>query len=277
MYGFLDRDYPDLWQDPLAIACFYKLTEVALLMLDSENELKVHSSTGRALVKLATIAGLEAVLRRLISRGAQVNLVDINRRTLLHCAVAHQNERIVDLLLESGANVNISEHGKCIRWAFSPLEQAIKCGNASLINRLLDAGAHVTEHVMTAAAEAEDDSITKRLVAHDPLARIPTRICRWIRISRKYDIYDTHVTCAFETSTQMRRNRFRFGFDGARAQTRTVALGSSSYRSGCNWLMRRASLQNWTCSETEVIPEVWSSHWNYRTYGEYDLVVAVYT
>ncbi|KAK9850197.1 hypothetical protein MYU51_012577 [Penicillium brevicompactum] len=136
-------------------------------MLDSENELEVQSLIGQALVRLATNRGLEAVLRRLISRGAEVNSFDTFGRAPLHRAVADQSERIVDLLLKSGAEVNILEYGDPIL-GFSPLVQAIETGNASIINRLLEAGAEVTPQVITAATQAGDDSITKRLVALVP-------------------------------------------------------------------------------------------------------------
>ncbi len=50
--------------------------------------------------------GNEAILRQYLSKGGDPNASDFSGTAMLHCAVAHGQGKIVELLLECGANVN---------------------------------------------------------------------------------------------------------------------------------------------------------------------------
>lgn len=127
------RRIPDsrTWEEnPLSLACFHGLTEVALQMLDSEIDLKVRSHGRRSLVSLAAEKGLDAVVRLLVLRGADFKSRDVFYLTPLCYAARMGHEGIVDLLLECGAEVD--------------------------------------PNVIASAAGAGLDSLTKRLIALGP-------------------------------------------------------------------------------------------------------------
>lgn len=50
--------------------------------------------------------GNDALLRKLISSGANINLVDNDEQTALHLAAANGNIKVAKLLIEHGANIS---------------------------------------------------------------------------------------------------------------------------------------------------------------------------
>ena len=79
-------------------------------------------------------------VRRLINSGANlhVRLIDVSQYTPLHYACLFDNEEIVDLLLNSGAEINIRD-----MYGNTPLIDVADLGNIKYAKKLLKKGADV--------------------------------------------------------------------------------------------------------------------------------------
>jgi hypothetical protein len=77
-------------------------------------------------------------VRRLLERGANVNAVDDNGRTLLHVAVEYAHRDIVALLIRSGANVDAVDN-----YGWTPLHVAVEYAHRDIVALLLRSGANV--------------------------------------------------------------------------------------------------------------------------------------
>jgi ankyrin repeat protein len=86
----------------------------------------------------AIATGNESLVRRLIERGADVNLRSRKNGSPLGMAVAKENEEMVRLLIEDGADVNATGG-----WYGTPLIAAAYKGNLKLVDLLLAHGADV--------------------------------------------------------------------------------------------------------------------------------------
>lgn len=83
-----------------------------------------------------------AKMRKLIAKGANVNVTDNNGGTALQSAAASGNEKMTQLLLEAGADVSVRQTGPI---NYDALDQAAWTGNAETIRTLLAGGAHVND------------------------------------------------------------------------------------------------------------------------------------
>ncbi|KAL6061706.1 Antirepressor regulating drug resistance protein [Balamuthia mandrillaris] len=86
----------------------------------------------------AVLQNLEADVRQLIAKGADVDARDHNENTPLLAASAMGNLRVVELLLKSGANVNACNNKGC-----SPLYASCQEGHAEVAALLLSHGARM--------------------------------------------------------------------------------------------------------------------------------------
>jgi ankyrin repeat protein len=87
---------------------------------------------------LACYFGQEELVRRLLARGANVDLAARNGTAVapIHAAVAGRHEAIAHLLLAAGANPNAASHG-----GWRPVAQAAAHGDLGILKDLLDHGA----------------------------------------------------------------------------------------------------------------------------------------
>jgi uncharacterized protein len=150
---------------PLMLSCYYKKTTLSEVILKFVKNLNIYESA--ALGKFDTLAsniyafpelinsfsddgftplglacyfGHEEAARYLLLKGAEVNICSRNGYHVypIHSAVAANNTDITKILLEAGANVNVSQIS-----GLTPLHSAAHHGNIELIILLLEAGANV--------------------------------------------------------------------------------------------------------------------------------------
>jgi ankyrin repeat protein len=115
-----------------------------------------------------------ALVRSLLSAGADVNAAQVDGMTALHWAVYNDDTDTAGLLVRSGADVNAAN-----LYGVPPLALACTNGNAELVRLLLDAGANANaqlrggETVLMTAARAGSLEAVKALLARgaNPNAR----------------------------------------------------------------------------------------------------------
>ncbi|KAJ8063553.1 hypothetical protein OCU04_007425 [Sclerotinia nivalis] len=100
-------------------------------------------SEGRTPLMVAVIEGHENVVNSLLSCGANINEVDGERRSALHFAVLHRRERVLRVLLEycsdqSGRKLDIDAYNDS---GMTPLHMAVDRGFESGVDLLLQSGA----------------------------------------------------------------------------------------------------------------------------------------
>lgn len=87
---------------------------------------------------LAVEAGEVECAKLLLSAGADVNILDFDKRSALHLALEQQEQELVELLVQSGANVNQTSQD-----FVSPLHFVAQRGPGAVMKLLLDKGADV--------------------------------------------------------------------------------------------------------------------------------------
>eukprot|EP01102_Stenamoeba_stenopodia_P010931 TRINITY_DN3333_c0_g1_i1.p1 TRINITY_DN3333_c0_g1~~TRINITY_DN3333_c0_g1_i1.p1 ORF type:complete len:1413 (-),score=426.56 TRINITY_DN3333_c0_g1_i1:107-4300(-) len=102
-------------------------------------------------------------LKALLSKGANVNSADYDKRTALHVAAAEGQSEICEFLIKSGANVNSMD-----RWGNTPIENAARGKHESVLKLLTKAGGFALPHhdhetvsaLCTAASEGDLARVT---------------------------------------------------------------------------------------------------------------------
>jgi len=108
-------------------------------------------------------------MRILIEFKSDVNMQDGDMKTPLHLAIQENNDTVVDLLLQSGANVHLGSLQSGMK--NSPLMDAAHCGKHILAEKLIQAGANVNQQIKTdmaaihLAARRGDAKMVKILVS----------------------------------------------------------------------------------------------------------------
>lgn len=150
---------------PLLLACYYKKQQIADLILEFTDDLTLfeacavgkfdtasllifqnpgsintYSEDGFTPLGLACYFEHEDLARFLVMKGADVNLASKNGFHVfpIHSAVAANNVKISEMLLNAGAYPNV-----CQKAGMAPLHTAAQLGNIELIILLLEHGAEV--------------------------------------------------------------------------------------------------------------------------------------
>lgn len=103
--------------------------------------------------------GDEAVIKKLLDMGADVNALDTEGKTPLHEAILQGNAQIVEFLLKNGANVHIKTNN-----GEGPLITAVLCGDADIISILLKCGAHLASSDHTPIVDIMMAAIKNRTI-----------------------------------------------------------------------------------------------------------------
>lgn len=92
-------------------------------------------------------------LRRLYEAGFDVNLGDYDHRTPLHVAAAEGHQEAVSFLLDHQADVNPKD-----RWGYTPLDDALRGEDQSLIQLLRERGGESSSSEVTAQSRSQSPS-----------------------------------------------------------------------------------------------------------------------
>jgi ankyrin repeat protein len=120
------------------MACALDRAEVVKQFVDQDPSL-VHARGSHKIPLLMHVAGIESA-RVLVERGADVNGYQEKRRGPLHHAVRLGNREVVELLLEHGADVNMTGLGYGME-GLTPLEIAEERGDGPIAELLRRHGA----------------------------------------------------------------------------------------------------------------------------------------
>ena len=116
------------------------LTKVRDLVEHESSLANAYSADGFTALHLAAFFGQSRVVEFLLEIGANVDAVSANKMkvTPLHSAVAHNHVEICENLLSKGADVNAKQENN-----FTPLHEAAQNGSTALAKLLLEHGAQV--------------------------------------------------------------------------------------------------------------------------------------
>lgn len=138
-YG-ADIEKPDQSNySPLSIAARLNNTEIINFLIDKEidvNHINNNTIQSTALMDAAETNAVEAI-KLLISKGADINILDKWHAPAITIAADKDNFEAVELLADSGAELNVIDSGK----GFTALDFAVKNKNEKMIKLLESKGA----------------------------------------------------------------------------------------------------------------------------------------
>ncbi|KAI7919212.1 ankyrin repeat and SOCS box protein 7 [Pyricularia oryzae] len=115
----------------------HKMAELLIQAGASTNDVDNIGETALHYVTTTRSVETARLLLDNMSEGQDIDSVNVEGRTALHCAVDNSCGEIVALLLERGANVNTN----AASYGLTPLHTAIYNKDAAMVSRLLDSGA----------------------------------------------------------------------------------------------------------------------------------------
>ena len=132
-YG-TDLNYGDGLCKPLEIACRYGHYEIVLSLIKHGTSINQRNISDESFLIDACRGGDVRIVSLLLDKGLSAN---DGRLLITACYEDDEDNQIVDILLEAGADVNNSSE------YFSPLSTAIKHASIKTINKLLERGADI--------------------------------------------------------------------------------------------------------------------------------------
>jgi ankyrin repeat protein len=124
--------------DVFAAAALGRTDRLATLLAADPPAARAHADDGFTALQLAAFFAHPDAVDLLLRHGASVDAVAQNdmRVQPLHAALVQGNRRVVELLLDAGADVNARQHN-----GWTALQAAAQHGNADLVALLLARGA----------------------------------------------------------------------------------------------------------------------------------------
>jgi len=137
------------------------LLEADAILVDEPCDHLPESCFHSLLVLEATKLGDYSILERIIAHGADVDVFNNKSATALAVAVEKQDIRLVQLLLDSGADINL-----CARYpeGVTPLAAAVLQGDVTMTDLLLARGADPADVKALYTGLLRNDSITEKLL-----------------------------------------------------------------------------------------------------------------
>ena len=128
------------------------------LLLQHNADANIQNENGLTALHMAVIGGVVNIIGLLLEHKADVNIQDRWGYTPLHLSARFSHKdfnKIIDLLLQYGVqNIDIRDvEGR------TPLQMAVRCGNAQAVKKLVDLGADVSVVI----ADEKDAMILERL------------------------------------------------------------------------------------------------------------------
>lgn len=150
---------------PILLACYYNKPQIVQIILKYTTSITIHEACAAGLVQhvqmmiehessvveelsthgftalgIASHFNKEDIVRLLLLHKADPNVPSQNGYHVypIHAALSNDNSTISKMLIESGADVNVKQHG-----GFTPLHFAAQHGNIDMIIILLELGANV--------------------------------------------------------------------------------------------------------------------------------------
>ncbi|MFC2155084.1 ankyrin repeat domain-containing protein [Acidobacteriota bacterium] len=114
------------------------LVKVKTLLQKDPTLLNAKGENQKTPLHWAAEAGHTEIAEFLVSKGAEINILNVISETPLHYAAVYGHKEIVELLLKKGAKVNIVDHAKR-----TPLFMTAFYGRKGIVKLLLDARAQV--------------------------------------------------------------------------------------------------------------------------------------
>ncbi|GKT88777.1 NACHT and ankyrin domain protein [Colletotrichum tofieldiae] len=140
------------------ISAFFGLEKLVKKAIANHKDININAQTKRGETPLhwAATHGRRSFMEFLIQEGAELNIPNVDKRTVLHKAVMAGDEGLIDVFLRSG-NLNLeledSEGYTCLRWA-------ARYGQLKTVEALLKVGAEVD-------ASDKDGYTALRWAAHE--------------------------------------------------------------------------------------------------------------
>jgi ankyrin repeat protein len=154
---------------PLSAAAMGGSTEVVNFLLDKGFEIDRKNKQGETALMSAAAAGHAEVVKTLLDRGANVNAIDVHRRSVLNHAVFLRGHiEVIRILLDKGADIN-ARHDPANR---TILMDAAQGGFLEVVKLLVEKGAEVgardwNRNTALSLARGKDiEEIEKFLKAH---------------------------------------------------------------------------------------------------------------
>ncbi|MBO7244306.1 MAG: ankyrin repeat domain-containing protein [Alphaproteobacteria bacterium] len=151
---------------PIHLAVLNDNLHVLKYLIEKKADLNlVNPYTKRSALMMAVQGQDEKMANVLINAGANLNLQDSYNETALHVAVRYANEPITDLLIKRGANLDIQNNK-----GWTALMIAIRRANKKLVSALIENGAniHLTDKngwsALTWAVDLGHGSFAKSLI-----------------------------------------------------------------------------------------------------------------
>ena len=139
------------WQSPLHISVTKGHTKIIRLLLKHKADCNERNSEGLTPLMLATISGYDDVADLLLSNGAKIQHVDYLGQSAIHLAVLHGRDRLLATLLQhcKGDSAMINGYAKNGKM---PLHIAIDIGFEAAVELLLESGADVQHKARSSGA-----------------------------------------------------------------------------------------------------------------------------
>jgi ankyrin repeat protein len=159
---------------PLQLAEQRRDRRLMRVLLEHNANPEVVNSKGQTILQVATIEGRLNVIELLLENRANVNARSNDTKSAIHYATHGLGERValVEVLIRHGANVNDLD-----RYGRSPLHYAVEHNDESVVNLLLDNHTNLSQKDRNGLTAADTARHMQHIALADRLDRITGMFC----------------------------------------------------------------------------------------------------